>query len=204
MGSNKVIIDGCNVAECNRYCKVDNYNEPNKCWSDISEDYKDCKPKDYQCYFYVKEIEEQLQRAKAENEELKKLNVNHLKIINNFLHENNILKEENGTLQEIILKREQTDREGLGCKYPSVLELSVQLSKNTTIELEKQKAENEKLKERVKQLDEMTGIYSVRLMEKYKKALEEIKVDFINHTARNGITKFENEIFLKIDKVLND
>jgi chromosome segregation ATPase len=64
--SNEVIIDGVNVAECNRFCKTDNYNETNKCWSDISESYSDCKPKEYQCLFYVEQIEKQLQRLKAE------------------------------------------------------------------------------------------------------------------------------------------
>lgn len=56
------------------------------------------------------------------------------------------LEAENEKLKEIILKREQTVRKGIGCNYPSALELSVQLSRNTTIELEKQKEENEKLK----------------------------------------------------------
>jgi hypothetical protein len=66
-----IIIDGVNVAECDRYCKFDNRNEPNKCYSYIFEGYNDCKPKEYQCFFYVKEIEKQLQRLKAENEKLK-------------------------------------------------------------------------------------------------------------------------------------
>ena len=70
--SNEVIIDGVNVAECDRYCKFDNRNEPNKCYSYISEGYSDCKPKEYQCFFYVKEIEKQLQLAEAEFEQYKK------------------------------------------------------------------------------------------------------------------------------------
>ncbi len=39
--------------------------------------------------------------------------------------------------------------------------------------------------------------------EKLKNALIEIKVNFINQSARNGLSKFENEIFIKIDKVLS-
>ena len=35
--------------------------------------------------------------------------------------------------------------------------------------------ENKELKEKVQKLDAMTGIFSARLMEKYKKALEEIR-----------------------------
>lgn len=69
--SESIIIDGVNVADCVKFCKTDNYNEPNKCWSDISESYSDCKPKEYQCLFYVEQIEKQLQRLKAESEELK-------------------------------------------------------------------------------------------------------------------------------------
>lgn len=38
------------------------------------------------------------------------------------------------------------------------------------VEIEKLQAENERLKNRVEELDKMTGIFSYRLMEKYRKA----------------------------------
>lgn len=40
---------------------------------------------------------------------------------------------------------------------------------------EKLKQENKELKEKIKDLESITGIFSVRLMEKYKHALEEIR-----------------------------
>lgn len=80
---NEVIIDGVNVTECNKYCKTDNYNELNKCWSDISERYRDCKPKDYQCCFYVEQIEKQLQRAKQKIERLENLLIKRLNAYQN-------------------------------------------------------------------------------------------------------------------------
>lgn len=66
MGTNEkeIIIDGCNVAKCDRHC-TDNYNNPNMCYSDITEDYRNCKPKEYQCCFYVENIEKQLQHLKV-------------------------------------------------------------------------------------------------------------------------------------------
>ncbi len=45
------------------------------------EGYGDCKPKENQCFFYVKEIEKQLQWLKAENEKLKRLINMHLTTI---------------------------------------------------------------------------------------------------------------------------
>lgn len=41
--------------------------------------------------------------------------------------------------------------------------------------LDKLKKENEELKKRCEELDKMTGIFSARLADKYKQALEEIK-----------------------------
>lgn len=66
--------------------------------------------------------------------------------------------------------------------------------------------ENEKLKKEVEGLNFYINEYKIAWeidkLNKYKQALEVIKVDFINQSARNGLNKFENEIFIKIDEVL--
>ncbi len=50
-----------NVSECERHCS-DNYNNPNMCYDDITEDYRSCKPEEYQCVFYVKQLEETIKK----------------------------------------------------------------------------------------------------------------------------------------------
>lgn len=93
------------------------------------------------------EVWTKLKDLLAENEKLKEINASNLKSLNNFLQENN------------------------------------------------------KLKERVKQLDEMTGIYSVRLMEKYKQALEEVEKYCNECNLKADYTACE--ILTIIDEVLN-
>lgn len=67
--------------------------------------------------------------------------------------------------------------------------------------------ENEELKEKIKDLDAMTGIFSVRLANKYKQALEEIR-KLINETCWDytdiSIIPVKEKILDKINEVLND
>ena len=59
------------------------------------------------------------------------------------------------------------------------LEQDFKKEQNRRIELEdyfmKLEQENKELKEKIKDLESITGIFSVRLMEKYKQALKEIR-----------------------------
>ena len=64
-------VDGVNVAECERHCS-DNYNNPNMCYSDISESYCSCQPKEYQCDFYVKSLEKQVEELEKDLKEYKR------------------------------------------------------------------------------------------------------------------------------------
>ena len=58
----EIIIDDIDVSECERHCS-DNLNNPNMCYSDMTETYSNCNPKEKQCYFYITSIEQQLKRA---------------------------------------------------------------------------------------------------------------------------------------------
>ena len=86
-------------------------------------------------------------------------------------------------------------------------------------ELQRLKQENEELKKRCEELDKMTGIFSVRLANKYEQALEEIremlmcKIYNLNENASQlesmcyALDKFEKiriKILTKINEVLND
>lgn len=74
MTKNKPIyVDGVDVSACERHC-TDNYNTPNRCYSDMTENYRDCRPKENQCNFYITSIEKQLARKTQECEELKTKN----------------------------------------------------------------------------------------------------------------------------------
>lgn len=68
-------------------------------------------------------------------------------------------------------------RENKNCYYKQLKRLEQ--------ERDELKQENERLKEKVKDLDAMTGIFSARLAEKYKSALEEIRI-YINR-CRNSL-----------------
>jgi hypothetical protein len=83
-------------------------------------------------------------------------------------------------------------------------------------ELKRLKEENEELKEKIKDLDAMTGIFSVRLANKYKQALEEIR-EIAKHNQfydpryfmiRGDIGQFQNikmtEIYERCNKELNE
>ncbi len=67
MENKQVIIDGCDVSGCERHCS-DNYNNPNMCYSDMTETYSNCNPKETQCNFYITSIEKQLKRLEAQCE----------------------------------------------------------------------------------------------------------------------------------------
>lgn len=72
MTENKpIIIDGIDVSMCERHCS-DNHNRPNRCYSYITESYRDCQPKENQCNFYITSIEQQFARKTQECEELKR------------------------------------------------------------------------------------------------------------------------------------
>lgn len=93
--SKEYIIDGVNVAECERHCS-DNYNNPNMCYSDISESYCSCKPQEYQCDFYVRSLEKrlkELERYKYLFEKARELKERTDKWAEKCLEENNDLKD---------------------------------------------------------------------------------------------------------------
>lgn len=62
--------------------------------------------------------------------------------------------------------------------------------------------ENKELKEKIKDLESITGIFSVRLMEKYKHALEEIRSYCEEQNLKADYTACE--VLSIIDKVLNE
>ena len=66
---------------------------------------------------------------------------------------------------------------------------------------EKLKAENEELKKRNEELDKMTGIYSHRLMERYKQALEEIQNVLF---PKNKLLITDSKSLLKTQAILNE
>ena len=67
------------------------------------------------------------------------------------------------------------------------------------------KQENEKLKEKVKELDAMTGIFSARLASKYKQALEEIKNIILTYESKEWNCFNDMDIKLEeISKVINE
>lgn len=70
MTDKQIIIDGVDVAGCERHCS-DNYNTPNMCYSDMTRGYRQCNPKENQCDFYIVSIEKQLARKTQECNELK-------------------------------------------------------------------------------------------------------------------------------------
>ena len=64
------------------------------------------------------------------------------------------------------------------------------------------KQENEELKARVKILNRMTGIFSARLAEKYRQALEEIR-EIVSGNYEILDPQAKKEIQTKINEVLN-
>ena len=66
----EIIIDDIDVSECERHCS-DNLNNPNMCYSDMTETYSNCNPKEKQCYFYITSIEKQLKRVGQKLEKIK-------------------------------------------------------------------------------------------------------------------------------------
>ena len=66
----EIIIDDIDVSECERHCS-DNLNNPNMCYSDMTETYSNCNPKEKQCYFYITSIEKQLKRAEQKLDKIK-------------------------------------------------------------------------------------------------------------------------------------
>ena len=75
---------------------------------------------------------------------------------------------------------------------------------------ERLKQENRELKKRCEELDKMTGIFSARLANKYKQALEEIKEITKKYDAEAGDTIIANpiqdcyDVFIKANEVLNE
>ena len=60
--------------------------------------------------------------------------------------------------------------------------------------------ENERLKKRVEELNKMTGIFSGRLMTKYRKALEDIRNELLQNSCANS--KEIRDVLVIIDEVL--
>ena len=132
----------------------------------------------------------QLQRLKQENEELK---ARFNEIYNNA--------------EQLANKYNKYD----GKKENELAEII----NKTTDERNKYKQENEELKKRCKELDKMTGIFSARLANKYKRALEgirEIAKDFCKKCTSECDCIIDNEpceyydfykIREKINEVLN-
>lgn len=100
MRDKQIIINGIDVSICERHCS-DNHNRPNRCYSDITESYRDCRPKENQCNFYITSIEKQLARKTQECEELKH-NYNAIKQCN----DNNMQ-----TLDEAIKEKCEAEQE---------------------------------------------------------------------------------------------
>lgn len=99
------------------------------------------------------------------------------------------LQEENKRLQ--MLSCVNCGEQYLSPDGAELYEKNVQLQK-----------ENEELKEKIKDLDAMTGIFSVRLANKYKQALEEIR----SYCDEQNLKADYTACFItnRIDEVLND
>lgn len=145
-------IDGCNVAECEYFLFRDKEEiQERSCGVGLV----DCEGKD--CMY------KQLQRAKAELEELKKY-----KRYKFLFEKAKEMKEQTDKWAKECLKENEDLKDSL---KRTVCQAECFRYKET----EKYKAENERLKAENEKLKLMTGIYSVRLMEKYKQALKKIE-----------------------------
>ena len=79
----EIIIDDIDVSECERHCS-DNLNNPNMCYSDMTETYSNCNPKEEQCYFYVTSIEKQLKRAEQKLKAIESVATDLLSLTNEY------------------------------------------------------------------------------------------------------------------------
>lgn len=108
------------------------------------------------------------------------------------------------------IKRLQEENEELRKvrkNFPDIQMPYIYLYRQIKKQCHKLEQENEKLKEKIKDLDAMTGIFSVRLANKYKQALEEIRKiaeDAYNNDQEYQATGVYNEILDKINEALND
>lgn len=81
-------------------------------------------------------------------------------------------------------------------------------------QLKRLEKENEELKKRCEELDKMTGIFSVRLADKYKQALEEIREEanrllyeenpIYGYNNSNYFELLAKYVLAKVKEVLND
>ena len=81
------------------------------------------------------------------------------------------------------------------------------VKENVSIELQENarlKRENTELKEMVKQLNRLTGIFSARLLEKYKKALEEIREYIVSKGIGMQLHAFRNKLLEIIANALGE
>lgn len=78
-------------------------------------------------------------------------------------------------------------------------DVTVQISQSQFDEYNDLKQENKELKEKVEVLDKMTGIFSARLCDKYRSALEEIRILATKNVSIENFVKIQN----KINEVLN-
>ena len=152
--SEEIIIDGVNVAECEHHLST-GYCQLQMIFQGMV--LKLPFGKHLECNLCDKDCYyKQLQRLKQKNEELK---ARFNEIYNNA--------------EQLANKYNKYD----GKKENELAEII----NKTTDERNKYKQENEELKKRCKELDKMTGIFSARLANKYKRALKEIRKWATNH-----------------------
>ena len=73
MDEQKIIIDGVDVSKChNHYKGWSSLHRDNRSMCDCGYD-TECKPKYFECSYYVKCLEEQLKRAEQKLEKIKKV-----------------------------------------------------------------------------------------------------------------------------------